>query len=117
MKTIILKIIRFLKFLLIYFQIGRYHSQPAYEIVRNDLRIPLPSLRSLREWASNIDMRHGVLEDILCVLEMAGKQMDSRDRVVVLGYDEMSVSETVERDKRNDEIIGPHREMQVISAR
>lgn len=81
------------------------------------MKIPLPCLRTLREWASSIDMRKGILDDVLKILEIAGRNMERRERVVILGYDEMSVSETVERDKRNDDIVGPHKEMQVISAR
>lgn len=95
----------------------RYHSQQAYEIVRSEMKVPLPSLRCLREWGSKIDMRQGVVEDAFIILEMAGKYMTSREKVVVLAYDEMSVNGTIEYDKRHDDIIGPHREMQVISAR
>uniref|UniRef100_A0A8D8N736 (northern house mosquito) hypothetical protein n=1 Tax=Culex pipiens TaxID=7175 RepID=A0A8D8N736_CULPI len=43
----------------------RYHSQPAYEMVRKELKIPLPCLRRLREFASGINMRGGVLFDVL----------------------------------------------------
>lgn len=62
----------------------RYHSQPAYQIVRTDMKIPFPCLRSLREWASCIEMRKGVLTNVSTMLEVAGKQMSSRDRVVLL---------------------------------
>ncbi|XP_058815510.1 uncharacterized protein LOC131679016 [Topomyia yanbarensis] len=95
----------------------RYHSQPAYSIVRSEMKIPLPCLRSLREWASCIEMRRGILNDVFTVLKIAGKHMSARERVVVLGYDEVSVNGTVEYDKRNDSVIGPHKEMQVVSAR
>ncbi|XP_058826819.1 uncharacterized protein LOC131686843 [Topomyia yanbarensis] len=95
----------------------RYHSQPGYEIVRKDFKIPLPCLRSLREWASCVNMRRGVLTDVLTLLGIAGKHMSQRERVVVLGFDEMSVNATVEHDKRNDDILGPHKELQVVSAR
>lgn len=51
------------------------------------------------------------------MMEIVGRRMTSREKAVVLAYDEMSVGETVERDKRNDDIVGPHKEMQVVSAR
>lgn len=102
---------------MIYYILHRYHSQPGYEIVRREMRIPLPCLRTLRQWASNIDMRKGIIADVLTVLKLAGANMTEREKVVILGYDEMSVSQTFERDRRNDEIVGPHNEMQVISAR
>lgn len=62
-------------------------------------------------------MRQGVLTDVFTMLEVAGKQMSTRDRVVVLAFDEMSVNKTIELDKRNDDVVGPHGEMQVVSAR
>lgn len=95
----------------------RYHSQPAYEMVRKELKIPFPCLRRLREFASGMDMTGGVLDDVLSVLGSTAKFMSPRERVVVLGYDEMSTKETSELDKRTDKLLGPHKEMQVIAIR
>ena len=95
----------------------RYHSQPAYEILRNTIHFPLPLLRSVREWASRINMRRGVLEDVLTILQIAGSRMTAKEKVTILAYDEMSVEATYEYDKRNDDVIGPHSEMQLVMAR
>lgn len=62
-------------------------------------------------------MRKGVLEDVLTLLKIAGTQMTDREKITVLVYDEMSVQSTTEYDRKNDEIIGPHSEMQVVMAR
>lgn len=43
--------------------------------------------------------------------------MTAQEKVTVLGYDEMSVNGTIELDRRNDDVVGPHKELQVVSAR
>lgn len=58
-----------------------------------------------------------MLEDVLTILKIAGTRLTERERVTVLVYDEMSVEGTVELDKRNDDVIGPHSEMQLVMAR
>lgn len=58
-----------------------------------------------------------MLEDVLTLLKIAGSQMTDREKMCVLVYDEMSVQSTSEYDKKNDEVIGPHTEMQVVIAR
>lgn len=47
----------------------------------------------------------------------AGMFMTPKQRVVVLGYDEMKTKENSELDKRTDKHMGPHKEMQVIAIR
>lgn len=86
-------------------------------MTRKELKIPLPCLRRLREFASGMDMRGGVLDDVLSVLESTGKFMSSKERVVVMGYDEMSTKQDAELDKRTDSYIGPRKKMQVIAIR
>ncbi|XP_062704502.1 transposable element P transposase [Aedes albopictus] len=44
-------------------------------------------------------------------------RMEDKEKMCVLVYDEMSVQSTAEYDKKNDEVIGPHSEMQVVMAR
>lgn len=86
-------------------------------MVRKELKIPLPCLRRLREFASGINMRGGVLVDVLSVLESTGKFMSPKERVVTLGYDEISTRQDAELDKRTDTYIGPRKKMQVVAIR
>ena len=62
-------------------------------------------------------MKRGILQEVFVIMKIIGSTMENREKVVVLAYDEMSVNETVERDRRNDVIVGPHKEMQIVSAR
>lgn len=43
--------------------------------------------------------------------------MLARDRLTVLSYDEMAVSNQIALDVKNQQIIGPHRNVQVIFSR
>lgn len=62
-------------------------------------------------------MRRGVLHGVFNLLEAAGSAMSNIEKLVVLQYDEVKVHEKYEYDKKNDEIVGPHRYLQVVNAR
>lgn len=85
-------------------------------MLRTQLNYPLPTLRTLREWASSIDMRTGHIEKVYELLEIAGRQMTEQERITMISYDEVSTKEDIERD-RNDQVFGPYKEMQVVMAR
>lgn len=95
----------------------RYFSKKSYVYLRSKLNYPLPGLSTLRRWAKHIDLRHGVLTDVLKFMELEGQTMQPRDKCVILQYDEIKVKATYEYDTVADEIIGPHNYMQVIMAR
>jgi predicted ATPase len=62
--------------------------------LKETLRYPLPGSSTLQHWAANIHLRHGVLEDVLQVMEIAGNVKSNFQRTTVLCFDEMKVSGT-----------------------
>ncbi|EFN62483.1 Transposable element P transposase, partial [Camponotus floridanus] len=95
----------------------RYLSKRCYFYLRNTLNYKLPGISSLQRWASRIDMRQGVLQDILRVMQAIGLTMTDIERTTVLAFDEIKVFSLDEYDKQHDEILGPHKHMQVVMAR
>lgn len=95
----------------------RYFSKRCYVYLREKLKYPLPGISSLQRWASNINMRHGLLQDVLRVMGVMGQTINEFERVTVLQYDEMKVASLYEYDQKLDEVVGPHSHMQVVMAR
>lgn len=95
----------------------RYFSKRAYIYMRQTLKYPLPGISTLQSWASNVDLQHGVLKDILRVMETCGDKKTELQRLTVLTYDEVKVSSLIEYDQKCDEIVGPYKYMQVVMAR
>nr|XP_022910941.1 uncharacterized protein LOC111421979 [Onthophagus taurus] len=84
---------------------------------KNDVLERKLRISTLKSWASKIDMRQGILHHMLLFLSVAGKGYSDQERLVVLSFDEMKVAEVYEYDRKYDQIIGPHSQMQVVNAR
>lgn len=95
----------------------RYFSKRCYIFLRGTLKYPLPGISTLQRWAANMNLKRGILHDILKVMETVGSATTDEYRVTVLSYDEMKVCSIVEYDQKNDEVLGPHNYVQVIMAR
>lgn len=94
----------------------RYFSMKAYKFMRNE-GFPLPHVKSLQRYARNINMRTGILYDILNLMKIRGTDLTDREKVTVIMYDEMRVSALHEYDIHLDEVLGPHNYVQVVIAR
>jgi hypothetical protein len=95
----------------------RYYSKKCYLYLRNKLHYPLPSLSSLRKWASQIDVSQGILKDVLLMLSLVGESFSEFEKTVVIQFDEVKVKSVQEYDTSKDEVLGPHNQMQVVMAR
>lgn len=95
----------------------RYLSKRCYLFLREEIHFPLPCISTLSSYAQKIDMRNGVLKDVLKSMHYMGLELSERDRACVISYDEMSVCKTLEYDRSNDEIVGPHTHAQIVMVR
>jgi len=48
---------------------------------------------------------------------MLGMDMDTKDKLTVLSFDEMYLSQQIDFDKSKEQVIGPHKTVQVVMAR
>lgn len=74
-------------------------------------------MSSLQRWAKSINMRNGVLEDVLNIMKLNGDGLQDYEKLTVLMFDEVKISTTMEYDVLRDEVVGPHSQMQVVMAR
>lgn len=72
---------------------------------------------SLQRWAKSIDMKNGILEDVLKIMKLNGDDMQCYEKYTVLMFDEIKISSTMEYDVLKDEVVGPHNQLQVAMAR
>lgn len=77
----------------------------------------MPSISSLQKWISKIDINVGILNDAIRMIGIFGQNLSEMDKLVVLQFDEMKIRKEFEYDKKNDSVIGPYDQMQVILAR
>ena len=50
-------------------------------------------------------------------MKSKAETMSKQERICVLSFDEMYVSQTIVYDKKNDQVMGPHKTVQVVMAR
>lgn len=92
----------------------RFFGLPGYDYLTKNLGMPFPKSSCLRQYASRMDMRQGFLDEVLQMLKAKSQSMSEYEKVCVLLYDEMSVSEVYEYDRKHDDILGPHTKVQVV---
>lgn len=95
----------------------RYFSKRAYIYVRQTLKYPLPGLATLQDWAKHLDLKSGLLKDVLNIMKLHCQNKTAIQRLVVLSFDEIKVSSLYEYDQKEDEIVGRHNYMQTVMAR
>ncbi|XP_067203358.1 lamin-like protein isoform X2 [Linepithema humile] len=95
----------------------RYYSQQGYRYLKEKLHYPLPGISSLQRWASTINMRQGILKDVLHLMKIKGESLSEIEKVTVLNFGEMKVNALYEYDRKYDEIIGPHQYMHIAMVR
>lgn len=74
-------------------------------------------LSSLQRWAKNIEMRNGILYDVLKIMKINSDNLQDIEKLTVIMFDEMKIATTMEYDSLKDEVVGPYNQMQVVMAR
>lgn len=62
-------------------------------------------------------MDRGILKDVLTLLQNKGKCLSGTDKVTVISFDETYVSQKLCYDKKEEQILGPFKSVQVMVAR
>ncbi|CAL1681191.1 unnamed protein product [Lasius platythorax] len=92
-------------------------SPKAYRYLKNVLKIPLPGLSTLRKWASTFCVDEGILTDVLKIIKYKGRDMSDINKLIVVSFDEIHLSNAIAIDRRREQVIGPHKKCQMIFAR
>lgn len=73
-------------------------------------------LLSFQRWAKTIDMRNGLMSDVLKIMKLNSDNIEDHEKLTVLMFDELKICSTMEYDILHDEIVGPHSQMLVVMA-
>ncbi|XP_071574859.1 uncharacterized protein [Temnothorax nylanderi] len=92
-------------------------SPKAYRYLKNVMKIPLPSLQTLRRWATDINVEPGVLNAILDCMRFKSKSMPDFETLVILTFDEVYLSNKVAIDRKKQQVVGPHKTCQCVMVR
>lgn len=95
----------------------RYLSKATYIFLRDKLNFPLPALATLQRHASTIELKGGIIKDVLSFMKVSCAAMKDLYKVSVLQIDEIKVKTLYEYDSIQDELIGPYSTMYIISAK
>lgn len=79
--------------------------------------IPLPGLSTLRTRAAAVQLDPGVLDEVLSVMKTKGKDLTEMDKLCVLCFDEVYISQGIEINRKEERKVGSHKTVQLRMAR
>lgn len=92
-------------------------SPKEYKYLRDTLNYPLPAKSTFKKWAKKVNCEPGLLTEVLLAMKKNLPTLNHNENLVCLSFDEMKVSEKVSYDPNIDQVIGPHKMVQVVMAR
>lgn len=95
----------------------RSYSPRTYKYLRNIKQIPLPCLTSIHNWIAKFDVSPGILKHVIQIMASKGYDLPITDKLTILTFDEMYISNKIDLDKKEQKIYGPHKACQFIMAR
>ncbi|KAL5243230.1 hypothetical protein ACI65C_010640 [Semiaphis heraclei] len=67
-------------------------SAKAYRFLRDKLKYPLPSISTLRRWATTLKLDVGILYNVLEIMKIKRSSMSTNDSITVISFDEYFIS-------------------------
>lgn len=92
-------------------------SGRTYKYLREVKQIPLPCESTLRKWATSFDTRPGLLKDVLKIMHSKGENLTAADKIAILCFDELYVSNLLDLERREQRVYGSHKTCQVVMIR
>ena len=86
----------------------RYFGKRGYEYMRNDMNFPVPCPTTLQNFTKTINLKEGILEDVITFMGNFAKGLESKDTECIFSFDEVKIEYIIEYDPVSDEVIGPH---------
>lgn len=73
--------------------------------VRREMKIPLPSLSTLKRWISKMKFSRGILKELLSLLSNSAKTLSKFEKQCVILIDEISVDSKIDYYHAEDSIL------------
>lgn len=91
-------------------------SPKLYRFLREQ-GFPLPGLSTLRDWAKCLNLEQGTLASVMELMKVKAREMPELNRLAVLAFDKIYISNNVSIDPAIQQIVVPHRTCQTVMAR
>lgn len=91
-------------------------SPKAYRYLRAN-NYPLPAMSTLRKWVSNFNVDQGILKNVLTLMKKKSRDLNNMERLCILSFDEIYVSNKMEIDKKQEQKVGSHKACQTVMVR
>lgn len=82
-------------------------SPKAYKYLRNVKKIPLPCASTLQNWVVKFNTSPGILNDVLKIMASKGNNLSITEKLTVLTFDELYVSNKLEIERTQQKVYGP----------
>lgn len=92
-------------------------SAKAYHYLRTVKNVPLPCVQTLRNWSVNFTVKPGILKDVVQIMQNKGQDLSIVEKLTILSFDELYISNKVDLEQREQKIYGPHKTSQIVMAR
>lgn len=92
-------------------------SVKAYRYLENTVKIPLLAISTLKKWVAKFECPPGIMKNVINIMKMKSSTFNAMDKITVLSFDEMSLSNLASIDRKYEQKIGPHKNCQVVTAR
>jgi len=92
-------------------------SSRAYNYLRTVKNVPLPCVQTLRNWSAYFNVKPGILKNVIQIMQSKGRDLSMVDKLTVLSFDEIYISNKVDLERREQKIYGPHKTSQFVMAR
>ena len=92
----------------------------AYEYLRKNGPLYLPSRQTMERWLDGMmKCKNGFNEDAIRVQRMKLEASDNRRlyKHAQLVFDEIHLKESIELDRKNQQVVGPHKKLQTVMIR
>ena len=70
--------------------------------------MPLPGFSTLRKQTAAVDIKPGILEAVLSIMESKSGEVSETERLCILSFDQ-----DIEIDRKQEQKIGPHKTVQL----
>jgi len=89
-------------------------SARAYNYLRTMKNVSLPCVQTLRNWSAHFNVKSGILKSVIQIMQNKGRNLSMIDKLTVLSFDEIYISNKIELERCEEKIYGPHKTSQFV---
>ena len=92
-------------------------SAKTFNYIRSKNLIPLPGMSTIRQHYANFVLEEGHFSQVHTLLGLMALEMTERQKIVVLSFDEVNTKGDITFDVKQDRVVGPHCDINVMMVR